>query len=153
MVVHDAAVDGVIERIEIDPVGSQQLDPWRARELEPAQQVAADIRDRPPPHTSPGVTSAPVAGQRAPRLHGCHAEAGVRLRLLGVLRATHGEQRSLLEAVGDQRHRIGDRKRVAIEEHQEVVVRRLVADLHREMVELGGVQASLLDDSVEVDRV
>jgi hypothetical protein len=77
----------------------------------------------------------------------------VRLRLLTVLYPANGDQRSVRKAIVDQGHRIGDREGVAVEKHYEIVVRRLVADLHSEVIELGGVQAALLYDSVEVDGV
>ena len=77
----------------------------------------------------------------------------MRLRLVRVLGPAHGEKRSLRESVVHERHRVGDRERVAVEEHQQIVVVGLRSDLDREVVELRCVHPFLRNDAVEMRRV
>ena len=61
-----------------------------------------------------------------PCAHGGHAEAGVGLRLIDVLGSAHGDEGRLGQAGGYEWHRVRDRKRVTVEEHQQIFVGGLV---------------------------
>ena len=77
----------------------------------------------------------------------------MRLRVARILGTPDRKQRRLCKCIGDQRHRIGNRKRVAVQEHQQILVRGDVGDLDRQVIELVGVTTALLDHVIEVSRV
>jgi hypothetical protein len=62
-------------------------------------------------------------------------------------------QRCVAQACVHQRPEAGDRERVAVQEHEEVVVVGDMDDLQREMVQLVRVRAPLSDHVVEVPTV
>ena len=75
----------------------------------------------------------------------------MRLRFIDVLRTAHREQRGPRQAILDQRHRIGDRERIAIQEHQQILIRRLMSDLHRQMIQLPRMTPTLLEHPIEMN--
>src|ERR1019366_9447858 len=126
VVVDGPAVDPEEQRIGVLRVGPEHFYPGRASQLERAQQVAADVAHARAPLARPRVAGRPVARQAAPGADARHAEARMRLHVADVLGAAHSHQRRAREALFDQRHRVGDRKGIAVEEHQQIVVRGLM---------------------------
>ena len=75
------------------------------------------------------------------------------LRLVEVLGPAHGNQRGLLETFADHGHRIGDQERIAVDEHEQIVGRSHLRDLHRQVVQLARVRAVLVENAIEVNPV
>ena len=92
VVVDHTAVDREEHGVDVARVRAQHLPPGRVRQLELAQQVAADVADAAPEPVLPAVARRPVAAERAPGAHRRHAEQRVRLAVAEVLLAAHREQ-------------------------------------------------------------
>jgi hypothetical protein len=153
VVIDNVSVHRKIQGVRVLSVGPQHINPRRPRQFESPQQVAADIRRAFTLSARPGRSRRPIAGQPPPGSHGSHTETGMRLGLVDILGSPHRDQRRSGQILIDERHRIGDRKRVAIEKHQQILIRCLLRDLHGEMIQLAGMRATLVNYPVEVNRI
>src|SRR5437016_2669432 len=120
MVIDGVAVDGEKERIKVRTIGLEYRKPGCIRQFKCAQQVTAGIRHSPPVRGLPLVAHRPIAVYVMPRLYRRDAKARVWLFVTAILGPLYRDQRRLRKPLPDQRHRVADRKGVAIAKPDQV---------------------------------